>query len=116
MFSAFVVTHDFCNYIPFTTHASGLSLDPVVTGLSSQSIQCFLLGFVDSSDHVIVRTKNNFRKPREKSNTRTLWNWDFANWENLSGDLRGTDWGRLLIGDVEEHVLVVCKCGRLDYA
>ena len=65
---------------------------------------CSPLGPVGSSDHEAILTKIAFRKPREESVTRTLWQWDDANWEAMKRHLAHTDWDRLLQGDVDRQV------------
>ena len=54
-------------------HISGYSLDPVVTDLPPDTVQCEPLDFVGTSDHAAVLTKVHFRRPREERYTRTLW-------------------------------------------
>lgn len=103
-FNTLLVVHDVQNYVTFPTHRSGSSLDPVITDLPSNTIQCYPLGFVGTSDHVVVLTKLQFKRPREECTTRTLWRWEAANWQALRSALRGTDWGTVLCGDTDQQV------------
>ena len=72
-FSTLLVVHDLHNYVTFPPHISGSSLDPVVTDLPPDTVQCEPLNFVGTSDHAAVLTKVHFRRPREERYTRTLW-------------------------------------------
>lgn len=103
-FTSLTVVHDLHNHVTFPTHISGSSLDPVVTDLPPNTVQCSSLGFVGTSDHVAVLTKIKFERPREESYTRTLWKWEKANWGALRASLRSTNWGDVLCGDTDQQV------------
>ncbi|XP_063881678.1 uncharacterized protein LOC135111930 [Scylla paramamosain] len=79
-FNTLMVVHDLHNHVTFPTHRSGSSLDPVVTDLPSDTIQCSSLDFVGTSDHVAVLTRISFKRPREECHTRTLWRWEKDRW------------------------------------
>ncbi|KAK4287373.1 hypothetical protein Pmani_039554 [Petrolisthes manimaculis] len=90
-----------------TTHThkgSGSSIDPVVTDLPSHEIQCSSMGPVGSSDHEAILTKITFKRPRDESITRTLWQWESADWCKLRNSLEQIDWERVLQGDVDQQV------------
>ena len=84
------VVHDLHNFVTFLTHITGSSLDSVVFDLPHKTAQCSPLDFVDTSDHLAVLTKVQFKRPREESYTRTLWKWDSAKWDALRADLPRT--------------------------
>ncbi|KAK4319484.1 hypothetical protein Pmani_009587 [Petrolisthes manimaculis] len=83
---------------------SGSSIDPVVTDLPSHEIQCSSMGPVGSSDHEAILTKITFKRPRDESITRTLWQWESADWCQLRNSLEQTDWESVLQGDVDQQV------------
>ena len=103
-FMTLTVVHDLHNHVTFPTHISGSSLDPVVTDLPPNTVQCSSLGFVGTSDHVAVLTKIKFERPREERHTRTLWRWEKADWGALRASLRATNWSDVLSGDIDEKV------------
>ncbi|KAK3857130.1 hypothetical protein Pcinc_036597 [Petrolisthes cinctipes] len=84
------------NYVTFPTHRSGSSIDPVVTDLPSHEIQCSSMGSVGSSDHEAILTKITFKRPRDESIPRTLWQWESADWCKLRNSLEQTDWESVL--------------------
>ena len=49
-FNTLLVVHNLQNHDTFPTHRSGSSLDPFVTDLPRQSIQCFPLDYSGTSD------------------------------------------------------------------
>ena len=81
----------------------GSILDPVVTDLPPQEVRCFPTGTVGSSDHEAILTRITFRRIRDESSTCTLWQWEYANWEQLQRCLMTTDWASLLQGDVDQQ-------------
>ena len=83
-FNTLLVVHDLHNHVTFPTHSSGSSLDPAVTNLPLNIIQCSSLGFVGISDHVAVLRRITFKRPREECYTHTLWRWEKVNWQVLS--------------------------------
>lgn len=103
-FDSMLAVFNLENHVTFPTHSSGSSLDPVVTDLPSHTVHCSPLGFVGSSDHVAVLTKINFKRPRERSCTRTLWRWEAADWGGLRADLQQKDWEGVLRGDIDYQV------------
>lgn len=103
-FNTLMVVRDLHNYVTFPTHRSGSSLDPVVTDLPSDTIQCSSLDFVGTSDHVAVLTRISFKRPREECYTRTLWRWEKANWQAMRASLKTTDWDDVLCGDTDQQV------------
>ncbi|KAK3857952.1 hypothetical protein Pcinc_035825 [Petrolisthes cinctipes] len=72
-FDSLLAVFNLQNYVTFPTHRSGSSIDPVVTDLPSHEIQCSSMGPVGSSDHEAILTKITFKRPRDESITRTLW-------------------------------------------
>lgn len=103
-FNTLLVVYDVHNYVTFPTHRSGSSLDPVITDLPSSTVRCCPLDFVGTSDHVAVLTKLKFKRPREECTTRLLWKWEATNWQAIRIALRGTDWGTVLCGDINQQV------------
>lgn len=70
-FDELMAVHYLQNFVDFPTHRSGSSLDPV------KSVP---LGYVGTSDHEAVFPKVRLRTPKEETTTRTMWNWENANW------------------------------------
>ena len=103
-FCSLLDVFDLHNHVTFPTHRSGSSPDAVVTDLPSHEVSCSSLGPVGSSDHEAILTRINFRSPREQSTSRTLWQWEDADWAGLRCCLAQTDWEALLQGDVDQRV------------
>ena len=103
-FNTLLVVHNLYNFVTFPTHVSGSSLDPVVSDLARDAVQCEPLDFVGTSDHTAVLTKVHFRRPREESYTRTLWKWEDANWDAMRSQLKETEWENVLSGDANQQV------------
>ncbi|KAK4324575.1 hypothetical protein Pmani_004786 [Petrolisthes manimaculis] len=103
-FDSLLAVFNLQNYVSFPTHRSGSSIDPVVTDLPSHEIQCSSMGPVGSSDHEAILTKITFKRPRDESITRTLWQWESADWCQLRNSLEQTDWESVLQGDVDQQV------------
>ena len=103
-FTSLLIVHDLHNHVTFPTHISGSSLDPVVSDLPPNTVQCSSLGFVGTSDHVAVLTRIKFERAREECYTRTLWRWEKANWGALRASLRNTNWSDVLCGDTDHQV------------
>ncbi|KAK3869652.1 hypothetical protein Pcinc_025056 [Petrolisthes cinctipes] len=102
-FDSLLAVFNLQNYVTFPTHRSGSSIDPVVTDLPSHDIQCSSMGPVGSSDHEAILTKITFKRPRDESITRTLWQWESADWCKLRNSLEQTDWESVLQGDVDQQ-------------
>lgn len=83
-FHALLGVQNLINYVKFPTHSSGSLLDPVLSDLESSVVQCYHLGFVDSSDHIAVLTKVTFKHHREEHTLRTVSRWENANWKNIA--------------------------------
>nr|XP_045603079.1 uncharacterized protein LOC123761179 [Procambarus clarkii] len=92
------------NFVSFPTHISGSSLDPVVTDLPANIVNCRPLGYVGSSDHQAVFTTLAIPTDRGEESVRTTWLWDRGNWPALRSELEVTDWHALLQGDVNSQV------------
>ncbi|MPC79783.1 hypothetical protein E2C01_074329 [Portunus trituberculatus] len=63
-----------------------------------------MLDFIGTSDHEAVITKVHFRRQREESFSCTLWKCEATDWGALREDLRRTDWGVVVSGDVNQQV------------
>ena len=97
------------NHVTFPTHRSGSTLDPVVTDMAPHEVRCSPLGPVGSSDHEAILTRLAYRRPRDESTTRILWQWEDADWEQLRRCLGQTDWAGLLRGDVDQQAELLTK-------
>ena len=72
-FDSFLAVFDPTNHVKFPTHRSGSILDPVIKDLLCHNVSYFPPGPVGTSDHKVILTRINFRKPRDESTTRTYW-------------------------------------------
>ncbi|KAK8394250.1 hypothetical protein O3P69_006441 [Scylla paramamosain] len=103
-FDSLLVVFNLQNHIRFPIHRSGSSLDPVVTDLPSHDVQCSSLGPIGNSDHEAIFSRITFRRPRDESISRTLWQWEKTDWRRLRSCLAQMDWEELLQGDVDLQV------------
>ncbi|MPC61311.1 hypothetical protein E2C01_055381 [Portunus trituberculatus] len=67
-------------------------------------VRCSPLGPVGTSDHEAILTRILFRRTKDESSTRTLWQWEDTNWEQLRRCLEKTNWASLSQGDVDQQV------------
>ena len=104
-FDSLLTVFNLHNHVTFPTHRSGSILDPVVTDLPPHEVSCSPLGPVGSSDHEAILTRITFRRTRDESSTRTLWQWENANWEQLRRCLATANWASLLQGDVDQQAV-----------
>ena len=103
-FDEFLVTFGLHNHVAFPTHISGSSLDPVITDLPENIVECESLGAVGSSDHYAVWSNIKLIMSRDQARTRTIWLWDKANWRGFRKHLQGIDWREILQGEIDEKV------------
>ena len=89
------------DHVTFPTHERGGTLDPVISDLQEDTLQCHQLGLVGSSDHHAVLTQVDVGVARDEATTRTVWLWDKADWASLRRDLRHTEWVTVLQGGAE---------------
>ena len=89
------------DHVTFPTHERGGTLDPVISDLQEDVLNCHQLGLVGSSDHHAVLTQLDVGVARDEATTRTVWLWDKADWTSLRRDLRHTGWVTLLQGGAE---------------
>ncbi|MPC81366.1 hypothetical protein E2C01_075978 [Portunus trituberculatus] len=102
-FDSLLTVHNLHNNVSFPTHGSGSILDPVIADLPPQEVCCYPLGPVRSSEHEAILTRITFKRTRDESSTRTLWQWEDADWEQLRRFLEATNWASLLQGDVDQQ-------------
>ena len=88
------------NHVDFPTHISGFSLDPVITDLPSNMVNCRPLATVGSSDYLAVLTKIKLATIRDEGVTRTNWLWDNGDWDAMRETLNNTVLSDVLVGDV----------------
>ena len=103
-FDSFLAVFGLQNHVTFPTHRSGSSLDPVVTDFSPHEVKCSPLGPVGSSDHEAILTRVEYRRDADESVTRTLWQWEDADWVGLRRCLAEQNWEGLLQGEVSQQV------------
>ncbi|MPC86799.1 hypothetical protein E2C01_081635 [Portunus trituberculatus] len=65
------VVYNLSNHVTFPMYRSGSILDPVVTDVPPLLV------------HGVILTRITFRRPRDESSTRTLWQWEDANRKQL---------------------------------
>ncbi|XP_045134296.1 uncharacterized protein LOC123517903 [Portunus trituberculatus] len=76
------------------------SLDPVLSNLPADSVQCYQLDKVGSSDHNVVLCEVGLNPASEEGSQRTIWLWEKANWRGLRAELASTNWESLFTVDV----------------
>lgn len=103
-FDNLLAVQGLANHVTFPTHERGGLLDPVITDLPQASIHCQQLGSVGSSDHYAVLSRVDLLTAREDTIPRTIWLWERADWPTLKQNVENTDWGALLVGDVNNKV------------
>ena len=103
-FTELITVHGLNNHVDFATHERGGSLDPVLTDLPGDSVQCYRMDKVGSSDHHAVLCEIGLNPACEEGSQRTIWLWDKANWQEIRRELASTDWAAAFTGDVNENV------------
>ena len=103
-FTELTVVHGLTNHVTFATHTRGASLDPVLTDLRGDSVQCLQLSRIGSSDHNAVLSTLGLNPAHEEASQRTLWLWEQANWQAIKRALAATNWDTQLNGDVNQNV------------
>ena len=103
-FNSLLDVFDLTNHVTFPTHRSGSILDPVITDLEAHEVKCSPLGPVGTSDHEAILTKISLLRSCDESTSRTIWQWEKADWQGLRCSLALVDWERELQGDVDQQV------------
>ena len=103
-FTELTVVQGLANHVSFPTHIRGGSLDPVLTDLPEESVQCCQLDRIGSSDHNAILSKINLSPAREDDNPRVIWLWEQADWPAIQQALANTDWNTVLTGNVDQDV------------
>ena len=85
-------------HVTFPTHERGGTLDPVISDLQEDTLQCHQLGLVGCSDHHAALTQVDVGEARDEATTCTVWLWD---WASLRRNLRHTEWVTVLQGGAE---------------
>ena len=96
-----LTVHGLTDHITFPTHERDGTLDPVISDLQEDTLRCYQLGLVGSSDHHAVLTQVDLGVARDEATSRTVWLWDKSDWESLRRDLRHTAWETLLQGGMD---------------
>ena len=73
-----IVVQGFHNHVDFPTQQRGRSLDPVLTDMSGDCVQCRPLDRVGSSDHQVVLSTISLAPARDEEHQRIFWLWDRA--------------------------------------
>ncbi|KAK8396061.1 hypothetical protein O3P69_005273 [Scylla paramamosain] len=63
------------DHVTFPIHERGGTLDPVISDLEEDTLNCHQLGLVGSSDHHAVLTQVDMGVARDEATTRTVWLW-----------------------------------------
>jgi len=108
-FEELLTTFGLTNHVHFPTHISGSSLDPVITDLAESDVSCTSLGTVGSSDHFAVLSKINLKAAREETLSRTIWQWEKADWQGMCDALSEAPWEDILTGTVDRQALALTK-------
>ena len=104
-FTELTVVQGLTNHVNFATHIHGVSLDPVLTNLPSDSVQCYQLNQVDSSDHNVVLCELGINIAYEKGSQSTIWLWwDRTDWRIIKQILAITNWTSTLAEDMDKNV------------
>ena len=67
------------------------------------------MGYVGSSDHIVVLSEISFIRPRSEKFKRRLWMWNDADWLALSAYLKSVNWNSVLQGPIEDQVTSFTK-------
>ncbi|XP_047482818.1 uncharacterized protein LOC125034843 [Penaeus chinensis] len=108
-FEKLPTTFGLTNNVHFPTHISGSSLDPVITDLAESDVSCTSLGTFGSSDHFTVLNKISLKAAREGTLSRTIRQWEKAEWQGMCDALSETPWEDILTGTVDRQALVLTK-------
>ena len=103
-FTELTTVHGLTNHVTFSTHVRGASLDPVLTDLPADSVQCYQLDKVGSSDHNAVLCEVGINPACEEGCQRTIWIWEKANWRGMKQELAATNWDATFTEDVNHNV------------
>ena len=104
-FTELTVVHGLHNHVNFPTHERGGSLDPVLTDLPDDRVQCRPLDRVGSSDHFAVLSTLNLAPSREEDYQRDVWLWERAEWEAARLALTAVPWDTVLTGDPDRDAV-----------
>lgn len=104
-FEELLTVYGLNNHVNFPTHISGSSLDPVITDLPENLVNCRSLGTAGSSDHYVVHTEIKLETTRDAAITRTIWLWEKADWKGFRDALAAVNWGTIHVGDINERVV-----------
>ncbi len=80
------------NHVDFPTRQCGGSLNPVLTDLPQECVQCHPLDHVDSSDHHAVHTTVSVAPACDEDHQQVTWLWDCTNWVAMRQALALIDW------------------------
>ncbi|XP_045137182.1 uncharacterized protein LOC123519742 [Portunus trituberculatus] len=103
-YTELITVHGLTNHVTFSTHARGASFDPVLTDLPADSVQCYQLDKVGSSDHNAVLCEVGLNPASEEGSQRTIWLWEKANWRGLRAELASTNWESTFTDDMNHNV------------
>ncbi|MPC46726.1 hypothetical protein E2C01_040451 [Portunus trituberculatus] len=103
-FTELTAVHELTNHVNFITHMRGAFLDPVLTDLPADSVQCCQLVRAGSSDYFAVLCEVRLNPANEKGNQCTIWLWEKANWRGLKEELASTNWDVNFTENVNHNV------------
>ena len=72
-FTELTVVQRLQNHVNFPTHQRGGSLDPVLTDLVGESVQCHSLDYVGTSNHLAILSTISLSPARDEEHHRTIW-------------------------------------------
>jgi len=81
----------------------------VITDLAEADVSCSSLGTVGSSDHFAVLSKITLKAAREETLSRTIWQWEKADWQGMCDALSEAPWEDILAGTVDRQTNALTK-------
>lgn len=103
-FEELTVVQGLTNHVDFPTHVRGGSLDPVLTDLTEETVQCRQLDQVGTSDHMAVLSQVNLATAMDETSQREIWLWKHTDWPCMREKLSHINWDTVLTGDTEHDV------------
>lgn len=92
------------NHVDFPTHQREGSLDPVLTDLTIDNVQCRPLDFMSTSDHLAILTTITLSQACEEYHSKTIRQWDHADWNAVIRALGELDWDAVFTGEPHQDV------------
>ncbi|MPC34241.1 hypothetical protein E2C01_027625 [Portunus trituberculatus] len=103
-FTELIVVQGLRNHVDFPTHQHGGSLDPVLTDLAGDSVQCCPLDVMATFDHLAILSTFIHAPAREEKHHRTIWLWNCTDWDVARRALSEYLWDSVLICELHHDI------------